>query len=71
MKDLGERIRQARKEAGHKTIQAGADYTRLPLTSLSDYEAERRIPGALAIERICRRFKVSSDWLLGLPQVRQ
>jgi hypothetical protein len=39
--------------------------------SLRDYEAERRTPGAVAIEQICRRYKISADWLLGLPQARQ
>jgi transcriptional regulator with XRE-family HTH domain len=70
MKDLGKRLRQAREEAGFKTAVAGAQHARLPQQSLSDYEAERRTPGAVAIAQLCRRFGVSADWLLGLPQAR-
>lgn len=65
---IGARIKVARLAAGHPTLARGAQAARMALPSLADYEAGRRIPGAKALRTICRRFKVSADWLLGLPK---
>ena len=69
MRELGKRLRIAREKAGCDTIEEGARLTRLPHSTLADYEAGRRVPGAAALEQMARRYFVSSDWLLGLPTV--
>jgi transcriptional regulator with XRE-family HTH domain len=71
MRQLAKRILQAREDAGFRTIVAGARHVRLSVSTLDSYEKGRRSPGAENLRQIAKRYAVTSDWLLGLPQARQ
>ena len=58
-------IRRLREAAG-LTQQELADQLEIGFSTLRSYEKGNRIPPADVIVRICRRFSVSSDFLLGL-----
>jgi transcriptional regulator with XRE-family HTH domain len=70
VRHLGQKLKDTRQQQGFKTIVAGAAQLRMSYESLRDYESGRRVPGAVPIAQICRRYKISADWLLGLPQAR-
>lgn len=63
---IGQRIQIARRRAGHKTSKAGAAHCQMPYSSFRDYEVGNKVPGALALRTICRRFECDANWLLGL-----
>jgi transcriptional regulator with XRE-family HTH domain len=71
MRELAKRIRQARQDAGFRTIVAGAAHVRIAISTLDSYEKGTRSPGADNLRQIAKRYRISSDWLLGLPQARQ
>ena len=54
------------REAEGLTQQELADQLEIGFSTLRSYEKGNRIPPADVIVRICRRFSVSSDFLLGL-----
>lgn len=62
---LGGRLRELRRKAG-KSQQVVADFCGLDQRTLGRYEQGRLLPGTVPLSRLCRYYKVSADWLLGL-----
>lgn len=65
-----ERLNQLLTESGN-TIVAFAEFLGTSRQSLGYYLNGERIPDALMVKQICKRCNVSSDWLLGLSDVKQ
>ncbi len=63
---IGQRLIRARERAGFASQSKGAAQCRLASSTLSDYENDQRIPGGLALQQICRRYRCSADEILGL-----
>lgn len=61
MSTFGDRLKQLRK---HEPQRAVAERLGIPQTTLSNYEKNKNQPDFALIEKICREFKVTSDWLL-------
>ncbi len=66
MENIGKRLRLAREAAGYATCCAAAHFLQMGTSTLNDYEAERRFPGAENLRWICEGYGVSADWLLGI-----
>ena len=62
---ISNELRRLREAAG-LSQQELADQLEIGFSTLRSYEKGNRIPPADVIVRICRRFSVSSDFLLGL-----
>ena len=69
MATFGEKIKQLRLENNLKIrdLSYAMDITE---TAWRNYEADKRQPNFDGIKFICRRFNVSSDYLLGLSDKR-
>ena len=65
MKDIGSRIKEIRKEHGlsQTTFALSIGVTQ---DSISLWEQNKRIPDTIYIIEICKKYDVSSDYLLGL-----
>lgn len=62
-KDLGERIKQARKQAGLSQVEL-ADLTKISYSHMSDIETGKKKIGLDKFMRICESLDVSADSLL-------
>ena len=62
---IGERIHLIRKRSGESQKEL-AEHIGTHLTAVSHWEREMQEPQAHAIREICKHYKVSADWLLGL-----
>ena len=65
MMTIGERIHLIRKRTGESQKEL-AEYIGTHLTAVSHWERGMQEPHARAIREICKHYKVSADWLLGL-----
>jgi transcriptional regulator with XRE-family HTH domain len=68
MKKISERIRELR---GDKSQVAAARQLGIAQQGWARYESGAALPGAEVLHRICCRFSVSADWLLGFTDNRQ
>lgn len=68
MLTLGDRLKAARKKTGLSQVQAG-DATGIGNKSLSRYEKGDSAPSAEAIQKLCRLYNVSTEYVLGLTDV--
>lgn len=67
MRAIGQRLQKTREALG-VTAEAAAHVAGVTRSAWSNYEAGARPPPALAIQRFCLRFGISTDWiLLGNP----
>ena len=65
---IGERLSDIRKD--HKETQADlAKYLGVSLATVRAWEQEKSSPGHEMLISICKRYKVSSDYLLGLSDI--
>ena len=62
---LSDRLRRLREDSGLKQEEL-SDQLNIGVSTLRLYEAGKRTPPADVIVRICHRFSVSADFLLGL-----
>lgn len=65
---IGERLAEARKDHG----ETQADLARILGVSLSTvrtWEQDKNAPGHEMLIKICKRYKISSDYLLGLSDI--
>ena len=65
VKDLGEKIKYLRKEAGLGQNQL-AEYLEVSNASISYWETGKQIPSAEAIFKLSVFFNVPSDYLLNI-----
>lgn len=65
MMTIGEKIHLLRKRSGESQM-ALADAIQVSSACVSHWEIEKQQPNAYAIREICKHYKVSADWLLGL-----
>lgn len=63
-KGLGKRIEKAIRESSYRTPVNLAAVSGIPRTTILDYIAERREPGAYKLKKIAHTLKISVDWLL-------
>ncbi|MER5354647.1 helix-turn-helix transcriptional regulator [Kitasatospora sp. NPDC002551] len=63
-RDLGARIRSARRAAGHSQGRIAA-VLRVPRSAVSDIEHGRRGLDAVELRRLAAELGVTADWLLG------
>ena len=69
MSEMGDRIRQCRIDAGLSQSEV-AKLAGISQQSISTYEKGTRIPLAPAIIALARTYDVSTDYLLGITDVR-
>lgn len=62
---IGEKIYLLRKRNGESKMEL-ADALQVSTSAVCHWESERQHPNAYAIREICKHYKVSADWLLGL-----
>lgn len=55
---------------GDNSVSAFARHLEMPQTTLNSYVLGLRKPSVELVERICLKCKVTSDWLLGLTDLR-
>lgn len=65
MLTIGEKIHLLRKRNGESQMEL-ADALKVSVSAVCRWEIERQQPNAYAIMEICKHYKVSADWLLGL-----
>lgn len=65
MMTIGERIHLLRKR-NRETQKDLADAINVSFTAVSHWEMELQEPNAYAIREICKHYRISADWLLGL-----
>ena len=65
MNDIGYRIKEIRIERGLSQT-AFANSIGVTQDSISLWEQNKRIPDTLYVIRICRKYDLSADYLLGL-----
>ena len=65
MMTIGEKIHLLRKRSGESQMDL-ADALQVSNSCVSHWEIEKQQPNAYAIREICKHYKVSADWLLGL-----
>lgn len=67
--EFGTRLRRARESAGLSQAEL-ADKSGLAPTAITHFEAGRRRPSFENVRRIAIALKVSSNFLLGTPEVK-
>lgn len=55
---------------GKESVSAFARHLEMPQTTLNSYVLGRRKPSVELIKRICLKCGVTSDWLIGISDVR-
>ena len=65
---IGERLAEVRKDHG-ETQQMLADIMNVSKFTVSSWEQEKSEPSHEILVRLCRKYGVSSDYLLGLSDV--
>ena len=65
MLTIGEKIHLLRKRNGESQMEL-SDALQVSHSCVSHWESDRQQPNAYAIREICKHYKVSADWLLGL-----
>lgn len=63
-------IKRIKELQGEKSVSALARYLEMPQKTVDTYINGDRKPSVEFIMRVCSKFKVSSDWLLGLTDLR-
>ena len=63
-------ITRIKELQGEKSVSAFARYLEMPQKTVDTYINGERKPSVEFIMRVCSKFKVSSDWLLGLTDLR-
>ena len=64
-KKFAERLKELRNEKNLSQMEL-ANETGISQTSIAKWELQQRMPTLLNIVILCRYFKVSSDYLIGL-----
>jgi transcriptional regulator with XRE-family HTH domain len=64
MNAIGSRLRGLREET-QMSVRAFGEQYGFTYSLWSDYENDRRKPNATTIEKLCRTFGVSADWIIG------
>lgn len=65
--NIGEKLKTSREAKGW-TLKRVSDLTGITEVSLSRYENNKRIPDAVILEKLCRVYDISADWLLELKR---
>ncbi len=65
---IGERLAEARKDHGETQADL-ADSLGVSLSTVRTWEQEKSAPSHEMLVVICKRYKISSDYLLGLSDV--
>lgn len=68
--NFGERLRTLRTEKGYTQKQL-ADRVGLAISAISSYESGNRFPTYDVMVKFARIFHVSTDFLLGMDEVRR
>jgi len=69
MKVLAERIKMLRKEKGLSQTELG-ELVGIAKQSVSNYESGMRIPSYIVLKKLAIYFNVTSDYLVGLSDIR-
>lgn len=67
MTDFSDRIKSLMEMRGVNQAEFAAMIDATP-AAISQYTTGNRVPQTEVLMRICEKFKVSSDWLLGLEK---
>ena len=62
---IGERLAEIRKDFGEKQGELAA-YLCVSLSTVRSWERDKSAPSHEALVAICKRYRVSADYLLGL-----
>lgn len=65
--NIGEKLKTSREAKGW-TLKRVSDLTGITEVSLSRYENNKRNPDAVILEKLCRVYDISADWLLELKR---
>lgn len=66
---FGSRLKEIRNDKGVSQKDV-AEYLGVSITSISQYESDSRFPNEDMLRRICVYYKITSDYLLGLTDVK-
>ena len=67
MKTIGQKLEQILDDNDMRASDMRIDLHVAPAT-LSSWMHDTRTPGAYHIKRICEKYNVSADWLLGIGE---
>ena len=67
---FSERLKNARN-AKHLTQRAIAEYLGITVNAYQHYEYDVRKPPFENIIKLCQLLEISSDWLLGLSDIKE
>ncbi len=66
---FGSRLKEIRNDKGVSQKDV-AEHLGVSITSISQYESDSRFPNEDMLRRICIYYKITSDYLLGLTDVK-
>lgn len=66
---FGSRLKELRIEKGASQKDVAEDVG-ISITAISQYESDSRFPNEAMLRRLCLYYKITSDYLLGLTDVK-
>lgn len=66
---FGTRLKELRTDKNASQKQVASDIG-ISITTISQYESDSRFPNEDMLKRLCMYYKISSDYLLGLTDVK-
>lgn len=66
---FAEKLKQSREKIGLSQAEA-AERIQIAPSSYSAYETGRQLPRLDVVQRICKEFKISADWLLDIDSAQ-
>jgi transcriptional regulator with XRE-family HTH domain len=69
LQTFGDRVKELREEKG-LTTRALGEILEIGNSTVSRYETYQRIPNIIVLQKYCTYFKVSSDYLIGLTNIK-
>ncbi len=66
---FGSRLKELRTEKKSSQKQVAEDIG-ISITTISQYESDSRFPNEEMLKRLCTYYQISSDYLLGLTDVK-
>ncbi len=66
---FGSRLKEIRNEKGVSQKDV-AEHLGISITAISQYESDSRFPNEDMLRRLCVYYKITSDYLLGLTDVK-
>lgn len=66
---FGSRLKKLRTEKNFSQKQVASDMG-ISITTISQYESDSRFPNKEMLKRLCKYYQISSDYLLGLTDIK-